>query len=73
MPNPNGLNTSSLLIWKPKRVRDTKQLERLMTTLEYAKSHNLSVPAVKYQIRHGKLWATKIGNRVWIDPKPETP
>jgi hypothetical protein len=44
-----------------------------MTTLDYAKLYRLSVPAVKYQIRYGKVWATKIGNRVWIDPTPEIP
>jgi hypothetical protein len=73
MPSQNGLNTSNLLIWKPKRVRNTKQLKRLMTTQDYAKSHQVSVPAVKYQIKYGKVWATKIGNRVWIDPTPEIP
>lgn len=71
MPNQSGSNTSNFLIWKPKRVRNRKQLERLMTTKAYAKAHQLSVPGVKYQIKYGKVWATKIGNRVWIDPTPE--
>ena len=71
--NHNGLNTSKFMFWKPRRVRNRKQLERLITTEDYARLYRVSIPAVKYQIKYGKVWATKIGNRRWIDPTPDIP
>lgn len=71
MENQTGLNTSNGMFWKPRRVRSRKQLARLITVKMYAKANHLSLEGVKYQLKHGKIWATKIGSRVWIDPNPE--
>ncbi|MFM2430713.1 MAG: hypothetical protein RLZZ511_1926 [Cyanobacteriota bacterium] len=73
MPSQNGsFIFREKYLWKPRRVEDTAQLKRLITISQYSKLRHLSRSGVMNRIQGGKVWATKIGSGIWIDPSKDT-
>lgn len=54
--------------FKSKRVESDEQLDRLLTTQDFAKRFHITCQTAYQWGRDQKVWATKIGSRLYFDP-----